>query len=74
MAKASPGPFAAIWCKMMHRSPMWPVHGYYRCRTCLLEYPVPWELGVNSTPSQHRTPAFPAGAPRLGGKAISRAA
>ena len=34
---------AELWCKMMHRAPMWPSHGHYRCRTCGRRYPVPWE-------------------------------
>lgn len=31
------------WCRLMHPDPMWPVNGYYRCPTCLREYPVVWE-------------------------------
>jgi hypothetical protein len=30
------------WCKVFHGAPMWPIHGYYRCATCLCEHPVPW--------------------------------
>jgi hypothetical protein len=40
---AMEGP-ARAWCKLMHRNPMWPVRGFYRCRQCLRQYPVPWEL------------------------------
>ena len=32
-----------LWCKFAHTSVMWPIHGQYRCRTCLRLYPVPWE-------------------------------
>ena len=23
-----------VWCRLMHNEPMWPVHGWYECRTC----------------------------------------
>jgi hypothetical protein len=23
-----------FWCKLMHDEPMWPMHGWYECRTC----------------------------------------
>jgi hypothetical protein len=40
------GPFwstlKTTWCKLFHGAPMWPVHGYYRCSTCLRKHPVPW--------------------------------
>jgi len=32
-----------VWCRMMHRSAMWPIHGRYHCRTCMRQFPVPWE-------------------------------
>jgi len=25
---------ADLWCRRMHRSPMWPIHGRYQCRKC----------------------------------------
>jgi hypothetical protein len=31
------------WCKAVHPAPMWPVHGFYRCRACWRLHPVPWE-------------------------------
>ncbi len=31
-----------VWCKMMHREAMWPIHGKYVCPRCLREYPVAW--------------------------------
>ena len=35
---------ADLWCRLIHPSPMWPVHGYYRCPACQRQYPVPWEV------------------------------
>jgi hypothetical protein len=35
---------ARLWCRAMHPDPMWPIHGCYRCPSCLRTYPVPWEL------------------------------
>lgn len=32
----------ALWCRLFHGAPMWPIHGYYRCSTCLRKHPVPW--------------------------------
>ena len=32
----------ALWCVVMHDSPMWPIHGEYQCRTCGRRHPVPW--------------------------------
>ncbi len=34
---------AEIWCRTMHKQPMWPMHGKYICQQCLREYPVAWE-------------------------------
>jgi hypothetical protein len=33
---------AVAWCRVMHDSAMWPVHGQYECRSCGRHYPVPW--------------------------------
>jgi len=30
------------WCRMMHNSPMWPIRGHYRCRSCGRTFLVPW--------------------------------
>jgi hypothetical protein len=30
------------WRRMMHDSPMWPIRGHYRCRTCGRRFPVQW--------------------------------
>jgi hypothetical protein len=31
-----------LWCRMMHDSPMWPIRGQYRCRSCGRSFLVPW--------------------------------
>jgi len=31
------------WCLIVHDQPMWPIHGYSRCRVCFRRRPVPWE-------------------------------
>lgn len=36
------GKLRALWCGIMHDSPMWPIHGEYQCRACGRRYPVPW--------------------------------
>jgi len=45
-----------LWCKLMHPAPMTPIHGYYRCPSCLRKYPVPWAR-------DERVPAKPIGVP-----------
>ncbi len=32
-----------IWCRLIHDSPTWPIHGHYHCRTCRRTYRVPWD-------------------------------
>ena len=64
MAQASTGRLAAFWCKTMHRSPLWPSHGHYRCRTCFREYPVPWELDVKRALPPQKEPAMVKRLPR----------
>jgi hypothetical protein len=34
-----------VWCRAFHPDPMLPVHGIYRCPSCLRLYPVPWQEG-----------------------------
>jgi hypothetical protein len=41
-----------LWCSLMHESPMWPIHGHYRCRTCGREYPVEWGIEAAAFSSQ----------------------
>src|SRR5258707_13053584 len=36
------GKLGALWCTLMHDSPMWPIRGAYQCRTCSRYHPVPW--------------------------------
>jgi hypothetical protein len=31
------------WCETTHGQVMWPIHGHYRCSTCLREYSVGFE-------------------------------
>ena len=32
-----------LWCRFMHASPMWPIHGHYECGVCGRRFLVPWE-------------------------------
>lgn len=32
-----------LWCRSLHNSPMWPIHGHYTCRVCLRQYSVTWD-------------------------------
>ena len=45
-----------IWCEQMHSSVMWPIHGKYRCGSCLREYSVPFEA-VELPRAEHRANA-----------------
>src|SRR5437588_11136417 len=36
------GKFGALWCGVMHDSPMWPIHGEYECRICGRRYQLQW--------------------------------
>lgn len=52
------------WCKVMHTTPMWPVHGWYECWTCGRRHRVCWEQALTVTtrmmlPAETR----PSGAP-----------
>ena len=43
------GRLGVLWCRLMHDSTMWPIHGSYRCRTCARNYAVPWaDLGLDN--------------------------
>jgi len=37
-----------LWCRTMHQSPMWPIHGQYQCRRCMRCFSVPWGAGCPS--------------------------
>jgi hypothetical protein len=41
---------ANLWCKVMHRAPMWPSHGQYECRTCGRRHRVCWEQPSPAVP------------------------
>lgn len=28
-----------VWCRLMHESILWPIHGHYECSTCGRRYP-----------------------------------
>jgi hypothetical protein len=49
-----------LWCKFMHHSLMWPIHGQYRCRSCGRCYSVPWTEGRFLLSSGELTSAKPA--------------
>lgn len=40
------------WCRMIHRSPRWPIRGQYECSICLRRYPVPWANQWAPAPSK----------------------
>jgi len=37
-------PLGELWCRMMHREVMWPIHGRYQCRVCFREFLVPYAV------------------------------
>jgi len=45
------------WCKVMHESPMWPIHGHYQCRACRRIYRVPWTQ-IHESPKHASPQAF----------------
>jgi hypothetical protein len=42
--------WSEIWCSVMHRKTMWPIHGQYRCAECLRVLPVEWASQNSRTP------------------------
>jgi hypothetical protein len=52
-----------IWCEVMHRETMWPIHGAYRCGVCLREYPVVFAGSSGRAPAAEPVPEFFAPAP-----------
>jgi hypothetical protein len=42
---------AACWCRVLHHSVRWPVHGEYECATCYRRFPVPWAERPERHPS-----------------------
>ncbi len=47
---------AELWCRLMHREPMWPSHGQYECRRCGRRYLVCWQ---EPSPAASRVPVVP---------------
>ena len=39
-----------MWCRLMHDSVSWPIHGQYHCWTCMRQYDVPWTAEPQKTP------------------------
>jgi hypothetical protein len=35
------------WCNVAHPSPLWPIHGRYRCPACFRVYQVEWEVSLH---------------------------
>lgn len=46
--------FGEIWCRLVHDSITWPIHGYYRCRVCGRRYPAVWAVPFVPTRSYGR--------------------
>ena len=42
------------WCRIMHDSPMWPIGGRYRCRSCGRIFLVPWDGDATLEPVRMR--------------------
>ena len=40
----------SMWCRLMHDSVSWPIHGHYHCWTCMRKYEVPWTAEPQKTP------------------------
>jgi len=62
----------ALWCRLMHTQPMWPMHGQYECRTCGRRHRVRWEV---TSPAPPRVVALACEAnhpqPRVAGAGIA---
>jgi len=37
-----------FWCETMHTRVMWPIHGKYKCSTCLREYPAAFDCNAET--------------------------
>jgi hypothetical protein len=49
-----------LWCRLIHNSVSWPIHGHYHCWTCMRQYEVPWAAEPQRTPViALRSPASP---------------
>ena len=38
----------ALWCRLMHNSPRWPIHGQYQCAICGRHHLVQWAVPTGS--------------------------
>jgi hypothetical protein len=47
--------FSEMWCKNVHRSAMWPIHGKYTCAKCLREHAVEWAEPAYAPPADVRS-------------------
>jgi hypothetical protein len=39
-----------MWCRLMHQSVSWPIHGHYHCWTCMRQFQVAWTEASQNTP------------------------
>jgi hypothetical protein len=46
-----------VWCRMMHRDVMWPIHGKFQCRKCFRLHPITWGGRVEDHSSSMSHPA-----------------
>jgi hypothetical protein len=42
----------AVWCRLMHESILWPIHGHYECRTCGRRHPAFAEEPTSGSPER----------------------
>jgi hypothetical protein len=42
-----------LWCRFMHASPTWPIHGHYHCAECGRRFVVPWEVEEERSVQSH---------------------
>ena len=47
-----------FWCRHFHKSLMRPVHGTYKCATCLRMWPVPWEHRAHPGPVSRQADVY----------------
>jgi hypothetical protein len=47
------------WCRQMHTSVRWPIHGRYNCATCGRTYTVPWHASAEPGARERRRALTP---------------
>ena len=52
-----------LWCRLMHGSTTWPIHGQYACQICGRRFPVVWApadspKAADLPPARGRFPCF----------------